>query len=164
MIDPDQLTRLIIRPSLKLMGMHSRAAEQLLLGTACAESACGKYLHQVGGPALGIYQMEPFTHDDIWGTYIKYRLDLGISMRHIISPEDLGKPGMPPKSALLVHDLRYATIMARLKYRRSPMPLPVAGDWEGMAAMWKAVYNSAAGKGTVEHFMATVWTYGAIAH
>ena len=47
----------------------------------------------------------------------------------------------------------YATTIARLIYWRVPRPLPAASDLEGLAAYWKAHYNTAAGRGTVEHFL-----------
>lgn len=40
-----------------------------------------------------------------------------------------------------------------LKYLRSPLPLPAAGDVEGMAAMWKQCYNSAGGAGSEEQYV-----------
>lgn len=47
------------------MGLHSMAAEQLLLGTAIQESHL-KYRRQIGGPALGYFQVGTNTQDDIW--------------------------------------------------------------------------------------------------
>ena len=53
----------VVRPVLKVMDKWSEAAENLVLGTAAKESAMGQDLRQRGGgPALGIYQMEPATH------------------------------------------------------------------------------------------------------
>jgi hypothetical protein len=49
----------------------------LLLGTALTESGDMHYLHQLGnGPALGVYQMEPTTHEDIYDNYLKYKKEL----------------------------------------------------------------------------------------
>lgn len=156
MIDPGQFTACVIRPGLESIGMYSPAGAQLLLGTACAESQLGSYLVQVGGPALGVFQMEPATHDDIWRNYIRFRMDLQLQVRRLIPPLSSLAPGQPPSTDLLVTDLRYAAAMARLVYRRSPLPLPPAGDWDGMAAMWKRDYNTTAGKGTIAHFMASL--------
>ena len=67
MIDRHQLDRDIIEPVLSRLHAASPAARALLLGTAAQESAMGRYIRQLrGGPALGIFQMEPATHDDIW--------------------------------------------------------------------------------------------------
>ena len=77
MIHPGHLLFQVINPVLRSMDAWSIAAENLILGTAVQESECGYYLHQLGdGPALGIYQMEPATHDDCWNNFLKYRHDL----------------------------------------------------------------------------------------
>jgi hypothetical protein len=68
-----QLRAYVIQPTLKPMGLWSLAAETLLVGTCAHESAMGKYLHQIKGPALGIYQIEPITHFDIWNNYLRYK-------------------------------------------------------------------------------------------
>lgn len=116
------------------------------------------YLAQVGGgPALGLWQMEPATHADIWANFLRYRKDL---RRHVISLLAPGVPalgtgdlGSPPGPMALVLNLSYAAAMCRVHYYRSKAPLPEAGDVPGMAARWKAVYNSEAGAGKPEEFI-----------
>jgi hypothetical protein len=49
------LRQYVIRPTLQRLGLWSLAAENLLLGTAAQESKLGYYLHQLEGPALGLY-------------------------------------------------------------------------------------------------------------
>lgn len=152
MIHPVHLRQLIIDPTLKYLDMYSEAASNLIIGTAATESHLGHFLMQVDvhnnpvGPALGIYQMEPATHDDIHKTYLNSRL----SLRNLIFtfvPADM------VVASEMVHNLQYATAMARLKYWRDPEPLPQAGDIEGLAYIWKNIYNSKLGKGTVEEFI-----------
>lgn len=151
------LKEYIIKPSLEGIGLYSEAAENLLLGTAAVESRMGYYLKQVGGgPALGVFQMEPATHDDLWSNYLAYskkkpRL-LGIWIHE-------KKYTSIPSAADMVYDLQYATIMARLQYFRQPEALPDASDVEGLARYWKIFYNSSAGKGTVEGFMESYERY-----
>lgn len=151
MIDAYQLATYVIRPALQQIGLHSRSAVQLLLGTAAAETRLGHYVHQISGPALGIYQMEPATHDDIWLNYLSYRPQLADVISDMIPEDRSGNP-----AEMLLTDLRYATVMARVHYLRSPLPLPQEGDWAGMAAMWKSVYNTNLGAGTIEHFMSSL--------
>ncbi len=62
----------VLEPTLQFMGMHSLAAERLMLGTIAHESQ-GQHLDQrlsgddtVLGPAFGVYQIETATHDDIF--------------------------------------------------------------------------------------------------
>lgn len=130
----------VIRPVLTSVGLYSEAAEELLVLTAATESHMGKYLAQVNGPALGIFQMEPATHNDLWSNYLDYR------------PAIAGKVvqfALSRSAEEMVFNLAYATIMARLQYFRSPKPLPVATDVQGLAEYWKLHYNTLDGKGTV---------------
>ena len=75
-MDPKQLTLLVVRPTLKKLGLYSLAAERLIVGTIYQESHA-KYLKQLGnGPALGVIQMEPATYGDIWDNYLAYKRTL----------------------------------------------------------------------------------------
>jgi hypothetical protein len=137
-INAKQLRELIIRPTLKDMGMWSEAAENLLMGTAAQESHLGSYIKQVGkGPALGIYQCEPFTHDDVVKWAREKYLGAIVGVNH----------------DRLIYDLKYATMICRLHYYRHKMPLPQADDVEQLAVMWKTVYNTRLGKGKPEEFV-----------
>lgn len=144
MINPKQLKSLIIEPVLKTYDLYSEAAVNLLLGTCAQESRMGYYLKQVKGPALGIYQMEPATHNDILQNMPEYR--------------EVEKVRPSPPSAL-IFDLTYATILCRLQYWRFPEPLPKANDLEGLAKYWKKYYNTEKGKGTVEQFVRNYYKY-----
>ena len=146
MLDPEQFRLRVIRPSLKRLGLHSPAAELLLLGTAITESKLSALVQKGGGPALGVYQIEPATHTDIWRNYLAYR---PIRAARVLS---LAAGGLG-RSEQLIWNLAYATAMARLVYRRRPEPMPPAGDIPGLAAYWKAHFNTAAGKGTAAKFI-----------
>ena len=56
-------------------GAEAEYAAVLLTGsgTAAVESRMGTYLRQIGGPALGIWQVEPATHLDCWDNWLDYR-------------------------------------------------------------------------------------------
>ncbi len=145
-----QLVQYVIEPTLVDMGLFSDAAVSLLLGTAAVESGCGRYLHQIGGPALGIYQMEPATHDDIYRNFLPSRPDLRSLMRDWST--DCGV--YPSPADQLVYDLRYATAMARLHYLRAPGAIPLSLD--GQAAYYKQHYNTPLGKGSARAFIDAV--------
>ena len=149
----EQFVEFVIAPALKAVGLYSEAAEQLLLGTCCVESYLGTYLHQIRGPALGVYQMEPATHLDLWESYLKYRPELAKRVLLLIPPDHWDGIDNCPAHDLLITDLRYATVMARILYRRSPEPLPAPGLWTQAAGVWKRVYNTNLGAGTVFKFM-----------
>ena len=137
----------IIIPTLDFLGMNSKEAQHLLLGTAAQESHMGRYLVQLGEVAdggLGIYQMEKKTHDDIWENYLVYRPSLAEEICKLLIPA-------VPKHEQLIGNLYYATAMARLHYRRVTDPLPDV-NIVNISEYWKKHYNTHLGKGTVEEF------------
>lgn len=137
----------LIEETLKEIDMYSEAAVNLLLGTAAQESAFGTYIKQVGGgPALGVFQMEPATHDDIWDNYIMYQGRLRLRLDNIVKYEYI-------ESKELQWNLKYAIAMARLQYYRRPEPLPSKQDIPALAAYWKQWYNTPKGKGTIDEFI-----------
>lgn len=125
--------------------LYSEAAVNLLMGTAAQESARGKYIRQLGnGPALGIFQMEPKTFEDIRDNFLFYHNEL---KGEIIGESNL-RHLLP---TALEYNLRLAVLFARLQYYRRPDPLPTT--LAGMAAYWKRWYNTPAGKGTEAEFI-----------
>ena len=146
MINANQLRQHVIVPALQAINSHSYAAVNLLMGTCAHESEMGHYLHQVKGPALGIFQMEPATYHDIWENYLAYKPELANLLK-----TEFG--GSADNAEQMVYDLRYAAAMCRVHYLRQKSPLPDAIDVFGMAHYWKKYYNTELGKGTVERFV-----------
>ena len=142
----EQLRDNIIKPTLVKMNAWSLSAEQLLLGTCAVETGLGSYIVQTKGPALGIYQMEPDTADDIYNNYLLYR---SMIMTSMLSACDLIT--RPPNEAL-IYNLAYATAMCRIRYMRVSEPLPAPNNFTAMALYWKKYYNTPLGSGTVEKF------------
>lgn len=139
-MDKRQL-RGLISDVLEDMDMHSEDAVELLMLTAAQESHLGTYIQQVGGgPALGIFQMEPATERDIWDNYLKYKPEYKQVIYDIT--------GTDPRSWDLRSNLLYSIAMARLHYKRVPKALPK--DVKGYARYWKLYYNTPLGKGTEE--------------
>ncbi len=136
----------VIRPTLKAIELWSEAAENLLLGTAAQESHLGRYLTQIRGPALGIYQMEPGTHQDIWWHYLRYRPELAKKVKTFAASN-------PPHRKELVTNLAYATVMTRIYYLRVKEALPHPNDIQALAQYWKRYYNTFKGKGKIEEFI-----------
>lgn len=151
-MSPEHLRKYIIRPTLDRLGLdnaaESRRAEYLLMGTAAVESDCGYFLVQSsGGPALGIFQMEPSTHDDIWKNYLEHRDGLKGRV------EQLLMRFRAPQAAQLVVNPMYACAMARVLYRRSPLPLPMdLEDIQGAWRIYKEIYNTHLGATEFETF------------
>lgn len=150
-LDVRQLRDFVVRPVLEDLGAWSLGAEQLVLGTAAQESGF-VYLHQLGkGPALGLWQMEPFTYRDIWASYLDSRPGLARSVRMMISA--VNSAGRPPEPSELVWNLHLACAMCRILYLRAPFAMPEAGDLAGMAHNYKRFYNSPLGAATEEEFV-----------
>jgi len=154
MIDPDDLRRLVIRPILGRMELHSRSAENLLLGTSLAESVVDgdTHLKQISGPALGIYQIEPATHDDVWQHFLAFRHPLELKVKgFLVGHED--------KEVQLIWNLAYQTAIARVIYLRVKERLPEADDLWSIALYWKTYWNTSAGAGTIEGFLRKAGAY-----
>jgi|TARA_B100000123_G_scaffold248839_1_gene206686 hypothetical protein len=158
-INKDQLRTLIVQPVLAVLDLPAPdVAENLLMGTAAHESHLGDYIQQVGGgPALGIYQMEPATLNDCYVNYLDYstRAALKAKVDGFLAAQPVGSDGKPDKSAQLATNLAYATAMCRIRYYRAPGALPSdPNDLNGLAAYWKQYYNTPLGAGTVDQFIA----------
>lgn len=148
----------VIRPTLHHLGLWSESAENLLLGTALVESGLRHLVQLGGGPALGVYQMEPETHDDIYLNYLRFR---PIRMEQVVlmaAPGDdehdwLERDNLDWLCQQLIWNLGYATSIARIHYLRVPSPLPPHDDVEAQAKYWKAHYNSNLGNGTPDKYI-----------
>ncbi|MFI4954532.1 MAG: hypothetical protein ACHP9Y_01315 [Gammaproteobacteria bacterium] len=136
--DLSQLRSYVIIPALTSIGLYSLEAEQQLLGTCAQESKFGTYLHQVGlGPALGIFQMEPKTHDSLLNDFLKYKPKMLESIMLAC------RFNRPPVADQLIHNLFYATIMCRIHYLRTEevTKKPIPKTLEGQADYWDRYYN-----------------------
>ncbi len=142
MFDVDQFRALIIKPALTDLKLYSEEACELMIFTCAVESDGGRYLKQVSGNALGIYQMEPATYNDIWVNYIPHQLPIQLQLIHNFDCNNI------PSEDRLVYDLRYATAMTRIHYRRVPEALPRLHDLDGLWNYYKKYYNTALGKAT----------------
>ncbi|WP_281855894.1 hypothetical protein [Litoreibacter halocynthiae] len=131
------------------------AAPQLMLGIALHESGGLKHRRQIGGgPALGLFQMETRTHNDIWNNFLRYRTDLADQVRALRALD-----GSPRASEMISDDI-YAAAMCRVHiYRYSPN-LPGRGEIKAQAKIWKQHYNTVLGAGTIDKYVADWNTYG----
>ena len=109
----------------------------LLLETLAVESDFGRHAEQMsGGPALGVFQMEPATQVDIGNNFIRFRPEL-----HWLSG---------PEYSDLVN-LYNAVLWCRVHYMRVEAAIPVTRF--GRAKYWKKYYNTELGRGTVDDYM-----------
>ncbi|MFT9385511.1 hypothetical protein [Acetobacter sp.] len=136
-LDVRQFKALAVRPTLDRIGLGGDAAINLLVGTALVESGL-VWLAQVRGPAMGLFQMEPATHDDCWETFLPGQPMIAAALRLLAGQNT-------PDAGQMVTNLAYACAMARVKYLRAAPPLPAATDAAGLSAYHKRVYNTARG-------------------
>lgn len=146
MINPQQFRLCVVRPTLHHLELWSQSAENLLVGTALVESKL-TYLKQFGeGPALGVFQIEPATFEDIYFRFLKNRPVLDVAVKRLVMP------AWHPLEQL-THNHALGCAIARCKYLMDPRPLPEPNDVTGLGEAWKRCYNTLAGKGTVERFV-----------
>lgn len=102
------------------------------------ESRGGTYWEQIGGPALGIIQMEPWVHDDVWKhcDSIQHRANLAEI------EQDVNQ---------LRESIRYNVFMARCRLIMIPEAFP---NTPGLMARYlKKYWNSDAGKATPAKYL-----------
>lgn len=143
MIHPQHFVVHVIEPALRLMGWSTASAIRLLLGTAMVESTLSYLVQLNGGPALGVYQMEK-------NTFLSH-------MIYLIRRKDIYDKILAtclyttmPTADFMVHDLRFATIMARLHYWIRPEPLPAPNNVIGLTQYYLRYYNTNLGKSTFD--------------
>lgn len=144
MLDVRQFKYLVVRPALDYLkiGVNDQALN-LVTGTALVESRL-TYLRQLpDGPALGLFQMEPATHEDIWNNFLRYRKPLCEKMSILTTAH-------APKYVQLQTNLLYAAAMCRVHYFRRDEPLPAPDDAIGLAQYWKRWYNTSKGAGGIK--------------
>lgn len=133
-----ELRQWVIKPTLKRLGVYSKAAESLLLATAAQESGLGSHLKPAGQRALGIYQIHSLAHRHIWDDHLAQHSDMASLVRGLASQHDfLSQP-----HAELATNLSYATAIAWFMYaRHKDFSLPKQGDVEALASLWKRFYH-----------------------
>lgn len=145
-LNPLHVRDYIVRPTLTLLALPSSSvAERLILGTAAQESRF-RHLHQLGtGPALGLWQMEPATFNDLWNRFV---------IQHPMGREvqAFTVPHTPPLDQL-VWNLRFACAMCRVHYFMRPFTMPTSTSPETLARVWKEHYNTRLGAGKPEEFV-----------
>lgn len=111
---------------------------KILLETAVYESELVAGAKQKNGVALGIMQIEPATHQDIYNNYLVYRPELMERLKSLGSYTD--------------NDIRYNTpyaiYVAYILYRRNIRGKEgLLKNKHGRAVLYKTHYNTTKGKG-----------------
>lgn len=144
---PGDLLDKVIRPAIAALGEPPNPdLEAQLLRTCAQETHLGmQRVQEGGGPALGIFQIEPATCNDIWQNWLMFRPTMRTKVEAVLGDGD-------HVAALVDNDI-YSCMIARLKYLRSPLAIPPAADIEAQAGIYLHVFN-AGGKATAQQFIA----------
>lgn len=130
-----QLRHEVIRPTLTKCLLWSKRAENLLVGTGLVESEFN-YLKQIRGPAISFWQLEPTTI-----TWLVARLSIDRDLFKRVK-DTLHYVDLPIDPYVVMHNMAYACVLARLKYWYDPTPLPDEHNVEAMARYWGRQYNT----------------------
>ncbi|TNE78137.1 MAG: hypothetical protein EP334_05450 [Gammaproteobacteria bacterium] len=139
------LRHLVIRETLNYLHDWSQAAENLLLGTAAHESGLGGW-HE--GRRVGLYRITPSMHRTVWDKYLIHHPQLASDIRGIAGQHSFLKD----PHGELVTNLKYATAIAWMVYRRAEQTLPSASDIHALGVYWQRHFRSRA-EGSARDFI-----------
>lgn len=134
----DEFRQLIVRDTLTAIDDWAPAHENLLLGTAAQESRRG--LNLKSGRLLGIYRISPNTHRAVWDKYLLHYPDLASRVRGMAGQHSFIKD----PHGELISNLKYATAIAWLIYRRAEQALPAGDDIPSLARYWHRHFRAKA--------------------
>lgn len=170
-MDAQQLHDYIIKPTLEYMdslggNYNTKEARFLNLGTSAVECNCGYKIAQDGikliDGALGMFQMEKLTHDDIWSNCDALRDEGFAELIMSLSTTAWGAGWGRGSYKNLLTSPMYACAMARLKYsmdKEALSQLPdngvkglIASDAYSFWVQYKRIYNTELGDATFERW------------
>lgn len=114
----------------------SEHAVHLLCMIAAHESGGFRYLKQVKGEAVSLFQMEPITYQCVSGYCLK---------RHYLEGE------IPSPIERMIFDMPFSVAMARVFFLRIPEALPDQAS--ALADYAKRHWNTYLGKATVDDYL-----------
>ena len=140
----------LVQPALLTAGLGGLDALALVWAIGQAESGYRRE-HQVGGPALGYWQMEPATAYDVMAWAHRRRP----GQARLLTEMMHGRPLIQALSNLPM----FGALMCRVFFLRIPEPLPNWDNLTGIAQYWKDYYNTRDGAGTIQSFIDRVHPY-----
>ena len=144
----------VINPALAAMASAgipvTKTAADLLMATAAMETDLGTWLTQVGGPALGVFQIEPPSLD----TLVSRLSTKQITALFSVMPAPPAAAEMSGWVAGNIEgNLLLAAAICRLFYWQAPFAMPVASTVSGLWTVYKTWYNTAEGGATMPDFV-----------
>jgi hypothetical protein len=151
MIGLTEVRQSVIRAQ-TVLNLPGQFRQNLAIGTAAHESMGFKFrMQQGGGPAMGLWQIEPNTHKDLYANYLNARPSVRTRLISLLDEPEADKLGQ-----LITNDA-YAAGVCLLIYYRSPAKTSDVdcdpNDVSLLAKIWKQHYNTPLGKGTERKFM-----------
>lgn len=147
MLDILNFKNLILVPTLKAVDLYSESVVNLLLGTAIQESRLTYLKQKGGGPALGLFQIEPATLDDIYFRYL-----LREDKRELMGRVQKFTTAQSVREQV-IGNIPFAVVIARIRYLMVPEALPAYDVLQALGEYWKRFYNTTAGKGEAHEFV-----------
>lgn len=133
-----QFQQTVIDPTLAKLGLYSKSASNLLLGTAMQESCIGRR-------SSNIFQIDMPTAVDVNANYLAFRPKLNQSVAQLYNPQQ-------SLSWNINNNVPYQVALARIVYLRHNKLIPDAADSAALAQYWKDNYNTYLGKGTAAQY------------
>lgn len=129
---------------------------KLLIETAAYESDGGAVIKQVGGPALGVYQIEPSTHDYIVRKWLHTEESKEVfqksNLRNVVDGWYVQAPPGTNRYNLK-KNIHYQTTIAFLVYYHRVGGWPDLSTVESRAKIYKTYYNTPKGKGKKKKYI-----------
>lgn len=122
----------------------TQIAADLLMATAAIESGLGTYLVQRGGPALGVFQIQPAS---LASCLTRLTSAQRAALGWLKNPQGY--------SAQVATNLVLAAAICRLFYWQVPTPLPLRTA-DGLWGYYKRWWNTLAGAATEAEFLAAL--------
>jgi hypothetical protein len=122
----------------------TKTAADLLMATAAMETDLGTWLTQVGGPALGMFQMQPATLAGLVSAMTPAQQAAVAKIKTV-----------QPYAEQIETNLLLAAALARLFYWNAPAPLP-PDTLDGLWGYYKQWWNTPAGAATEADFIAAL--------
>jgi hypothetical protein len=134
MIVPTVVRSAYVLPALHRLNLYSPSAERLLMGTAAVESNFNNFVQFGGGPARGMFQMEPPTFHDMLDRFLSLKSREALRAAVVATDND-----KTPAFLDLTNNHLFSAAMARVKYYSIHAPIP--SSLEDQAHYWWTYYN-----------------------
>ncbi len=149
-MDRNELRRTIEFVTLHLMpdgSWCSQGVHDLLMETAAVETALGSIVRQHKGPALSVWQILGFNFVEIRDYFAKYNPEL-LERAMFFYNQDFSEDWNR------VYNIPWTASMSLLFYEKATRGTFVdqLGSLESRGRLWKKIYNTRLGKGTVEGY------------